>query len=68
MTIESWIAYIVALSLLGLSPGPAWAAVITTGIFDGRYEDISRCEKDAAPESDEQPAPGFRTDPSSRPG
>lgn len=36
--------------------------------FDGRYEDISRCEKDAAPESDEQPAPGFRTDPSSRPG
>ena len=35
MTIESWIAYIVALSLLGLSPGPAWAAVITTGIARG---------------------------------
>ena len=35
MTIESWIAYVIALSLLGLSPGPAWAAVITTGIARG---------------------------------
>ncbi|MEM7223046.1 MAG: LysE family translocator [Pseudomonadota bacterium] len=35
MTFESWIALVLALTLLGLSPGPAWAAVVTTGMARG---------------------------------
>lgn len=35
MSLESWIALVVALGLLGLSPGPAWASVVTTSIARG---------------------------------
>jgi len=35
MSLESWIALVVALTILGLSPGPAWAAVVTTSIARG---------------------------------
>ncbi len=35
MTIESWLVFVFALTLLGLSPGPAWAAVVTTAIGRG---------------------------------
>ena len=35
MTIETWITFVLALSLLGLSPGPAWAAVVTTSLARG---------------------------------
>ena len=35
MTIESWIALVLALAILGISPGPAWAAVITTSLGRG---------------------------------
>ena len=35
MSIESWIALVFALTVLGLSPGPAWAAVVTTSIARG---------------------------------
>jgi len=35
MTIESWIAMVLALMVLGLSPGPAWAAVVTTSMGRG---------------------------------
>jgi len=35
MSIESWIALVLALTVLGLSPGPAWAAVVTTSIARG---------------------------------
>lgn len=32
MTIETWIAYVVALTILAATPGPGWAAVVTTSI------------------------------------
>ncbi len=35
MTVESWIALVLALAILGVSPGPAWAAVITTSLGRG---------------------------------
>ncbi len=35
MSLESWIALVFALTLLGLSPGPAWAAVVTTSLARG---------------------------------
>lgn len=35
MTFESWIAFVVALTLLGLSPGPALAAVVVTAMSRG---------------------------------
>jgi threonine/homoserine/homoserine lactone efflux protein len=35
MNIESWIALVLALTILGISPGPAWAAVVTTSIGRG---------------------------------
>ncbi len=35
MSTESWIALVLALAVLGLSPGPAWAAVITTSLGRG---------------------------------
>ena len=35
MTIEAWLAFVVALTLLGLSPGPAFAAVMVTAISRG---------------------------------
>jgi len=35
MGMESWIALVLALTLLGLSPGPAWAAVVTTSVARG---------------------------------
>ena len=35
MTVESWIALVLALGLLGLSPGPAWAAVVATSLGRG---------------------------------
>ena len=35
MTAESWIALVVALGLLGLSPGPAWASIVTTSMARG---------------------------------
>lgn len=35
MSFEIWIALVLALTLLGLSPGPAWAAVVTTAMARG---------------------------------
>lgn len=35
MTVESWIALVVALVVLGLTPGPAWAAVVATAAARG---------------------------------
>jgi threonine/homoserine/homoserine lactone efflux protein len=35
MSLESWIALVFALTVLGLSPGPAWAAVVTTSLARG---------------------------------
>lgn len=35
MSLESWIALTLALTVLGLSPGPAWAAVVTTSLARG---------------------------------
>lgn len=35
MSIEIWIAFVFALILLGLSPGPAWASVVTTSLARG---------------------------------
>ncbi|MEM7168795.1 MAG: LysE family translocator [Pseudomonadota bacterium] len=35
MTNETWLALTVALVILGLSPGPAWAAVITSALGRG---------------------------------
>ena len=35
MSFESWIALVVALTILGLSPGPAWVAVVTTSVVRG---------------------------------
>ncbi len=35
MSLESWIALVFALTLLGLSPGPAWASVVATSIARG---------------------------------
>ncbi len=35
MSIEIWIAFVLALILLGLSPGPAWASVVTTSLARG---------------------------------
>jgi len=35
MSLESWIALVFALAVLGLSPGPAWAAVVTTSLSRG---------------------------------
>ncbi|MDX1576034.1 MAG: LysE family translocator [Kiloniellales bacterium] len=35
MSLESWIALLFALTVLGLTPGPAWAAVVTTSVARG---------------------------------
>ena len=35
MSIEIWIAFVLALILLGLSPGPAWASVVATSLARG---------------------------------
>jgi threonine/homoserine/homoserine lactone efflux protein len=35
MSLESWIALVFALTVLGLSPGPAWASVVTTAVARG---------------------------------
>jgi threonine/homoserine/homoserine lactone efflux protein len=35
MSIESWIALVLALTVLGLSPGPAFAGVVTTSVARG---------------------------------
>jgi threonine/homoserine/homoserine lactone efflux protein len=41
MSIEIWIAFVLALTLLGLSPGPAWAAVVTTSVARGLAAGLS---------------------------
>lgn len=35
MSVEAWIAYVLALSLLAITPGPGWAAVVTASIAKG---------------------------------
>jgi threonine/homoserine/homoserine lactone efflux protein len=35
MTLEAWLAFVLALTLLGLSPGPAFAAVVVTAMSRG---------------------------------
>ena len=35
MSMEAWIAYVLALTLLAVTPGPGWAAVVTTSIAKG---------------------------------
>jgi threonine/homoserine/homoserine lactone efflux protein len=35
MSVESWIALVLALTVLGLSPGPAFASVVTTSLARG---------------------------------
>jgi len=35
MSIEAWIAYVLALTVLAVTPGPGWAAVVTTSIARG---------------------------------
>ena len=35
MSIEIWTAFVLALVLLGLSPGPAWASVVATSLARG---------------------------------
>ena len=35
MNIESWLSLVIALFALGVSPGPAWAAVVTTSLSKG---------------------------------
>jgi len=35
MSVEIWIAFVLALVLLGLSPGPAWASVVATSLGRG---------------------------------
>ncbi len=37
MTVETWLAFVFALTLLALSPGPAWAAVVTISLTRGLW-------------------------------
>lgn len=43
MTLETWLALVAALTILGLSPGPAWAAVISSALTRGFGPAFAMC-------------------------